>query len=67
MEISCSLRFTGNETWLKKLSNLFSSKNLNQPAADEPKCCVKIEVVECEPAIKKAKIDLATVDSGYRG
>ena len=48
---------------LKKLSNLFSSKNLNQPAADEPKCCVKIEAVECKLAIKKTKVDLATVDS----
>ena len=48
MEIPCSLRFTGDESWLKKLSNLFSSKNLNQPVADEPKCCVKIEAVECE-------------------
>ena len=33
------------------------------PAADEPKYCVKIKAVECEPAIKKPKVDLATVDS----
>lgn len=61
MEILCSLCFTENGDLLKTLSNLFNSKSLNQP--DELKFCVKIEMVVCEPASKKAKVDVTTADS----
>ena len=55
MEIPCSLCFTGCDDLLKKLSTLVNSKNYNQP--DEPNSSVKFEVVECEAASKKGKVE----------
>jgi len=54
MEVPCTFRFIGKESWIKKLSTLFQSKWCNASTNDEQKGCsvVKlktIDMAECPP------------------